>query len=71
MAAALAQLGKLELAKAQVEIWREWYTSRNGGPPTIKAFLSQQLQFSELPGFLKLWDITVADGLRKLGVPEE
>jgi hypothetical protein len=67
----LVKAGNREAAKAQYEIFREWYTARNGTPPTIKGLKDNSREWSPDPEFLKLYDATVLDGFRNLGTLEE
>ncbi|SDS57319.1 TolB amino-terminal domain-containing protein [Bradyrhizobium canariense] len=71
LAVALVKAGNREAAKAQYEIFREWYTARNGTPPTIKRLKDNSREWSPDPEFLKLYDATVLDGFRNLGTLEE
>jgi TolB-like protein len=71
LAVALLGAGKTQAATEQYESFRRWYTDRYDTAPTLKAVREDTARFSQNPAYLKLYEATVIDGFRKLGMRED
>jgi tetratricopeptide (TPR) repeat protein len=71
LAIALLGAGKTQAAREQYENFRRWYIDRYGIEPTLKAVRDDTARFSQNPTYLKLVEMTIVDGFRKLGMREE